>query len=80
MQLLIRDNGPGIAPQIVAHIFEPFYQTSQGPTGIGRPYVKQIVEEQKGSISLASKQGEVTSVLISLPPLLGELSRTATGR
>ncbi len=75
VQVLIRDTGPGIAPEIVEHIFEPFYQTSQGTTGIGLPYIKQIVEEQKGTISLTSKPGEGTSVLIRLPPLLGELSR-----
>ncbi|MBU0680706.1 MAG: HAMP domain-containing histidine kinase [Proteobacteria bacterium] len=75
VQVLIRDSGPGIAPEIVEHIFEPFFETSQGPTGIGLPYVKQIVEEQKGRIVLTSTPGEGTTVLISLSPLLGELSR-----
>ncbi len=78
VQIGIRDNGPGIAPEVVAHIFEPFYQTSRGPTGIGLPYVKQIVDEQKGTITLTSTEGEGTTVLISLPPLLGELSRAHT--
>lgn len=75
VQVLIRDNGPGIAAEIVDHIFEPFYQTSKGVTGIGLPYIKQIVEEQKGSIALTSQRGKGTTVVISLPPLLGELCR-----
>jgi signal transduction histidine kinase len=75
VHIIIRDTGPGIAPDLVEHIFEPFYQTNTGTTGIGLPYIKQIVEEQKGTISLTSETGKGTSVLISLPPLLGELSR-----
>lgn len=71
----IEDNGPGIPPEMVQHIFEPFFTTGKGTTGIGLPYVKQIVEDHNGSIELASSRDKGTSVVIVFPPLLGELSR-----
>ncbi|MHB8810126.1 MAG: sensor histidine kinase [Desulfobulbaceae bacterium] len=71
----IEDSGPGIPREMAEHIFEPFFRTGEGSTGIGLSYVKQIVEDHKGAITLASSKGGGTSVVISFPPLLGELSR-----
>lgn len=71
----IEDNGPGIPQEMVEHIFEPFFSTREGTTGIGLSYVKQIIEDHNGTIQLASRKDTGTSVLISFPPLLGELSR-----
>lgn len=73
----IDDNGPGIPPAMVEHIFEPFFPTGEGTTGIGLPYVKQIIEDHNGTMELASSREKGTTVVISFPPLLGELSRTA---
>lgn len=75
VQICIEDTGSGIPQEVMDHIFEPFYRSQKGPTGIGLPYVKQIVEEHKGTITISSKENRGTFVLISLPPLLGELSR-----
>lgn len=72
----IEDNGPGIPQEMVEHIFEPFFNTPEGTTGIGLPYVKQIVEDHNGTIALSSSKETGTSLVISFPPLLGELSRT----
>ncbi|MCL7488319.1 MAG: HAMP domain-containing histidine kinase [Desulfobulbaceae bacterium] len=69
------DNGPGIPQEIADHIFDPFFTTREGSTGIGLPYVKQIIEEHNGSIVLSSSKNTGTLILIRLPPLLGELSR-----
>jgi signal transduction histidine kinase len=72
----IEDNGPGIPTEMVKHIFEPYFSTREGTTGIGLPYVKQIIEDHNGTIQLTSSREKGTSVVISFPPLLGELSRT----
>ena len=64
-----------MAKEILDHVFEPFFTTVKGKTGIGLSYARQIIEEHNGSIEIDSKEGLGTSVTINLPPLLGELSR-----
>jgi signal transduction histidine kinase len=64
----IRDNGPGILPEIKAHIFEPFFTTKgvgEG-TGLGLDTVQRIVRKHKGSIHVNSKPGD-TRFQVSLP-------------
>src|SRR6202451_2192887 len=56
----IADNGPGISPQVQAHMFEPFFTTKgvgQG-TGLGLDTVQRIVKKHKGNIQVSSKPGE----------------------
>jgi len=66
--LIIADNGPGIAPEMLEHIFEPFYTTQKGKTtGLGLAYVKQIIEDHRGSIHISSPEGKGTIVTISFP-------------
>ena len=68
----IHDSGPGIPKQILSHIFEPFYSTRDGATGIGLSYVRQIIEEHRGRISLDSTVGRGTRVEVFIPFLLGQ--------
>lgn len=66
--LIIEDNGPGIAPEMLEHIFEPFYTTPKGKTtGLGLAYVKQIIEDHRGSINISSPKGKGTIVKIYFP-------------
>lgn len=66
--LTIEDNGPGIPPEMLEHIFEPFYTTQKGKTtGLGLAYVKQIIEDHRGSIQIASHEGKGTIVKIYFP-------------
>ncbi|MGQ9812567.1 MAG: sensor histidine kinase, partial [Dissulfurimicrobium sp.] len=67
VMVTIKDNGPGIPEAIKSHIFEPFYKTHQGETGLGLPYVKQIIEEHKGDIRIISSKEKGTLVEICLP-------------
>ncbi len=71
----VMDNGPGIPPEVLEHIFEPFYSTKEGSTGLGLPYVRQIIKEHRGDISIASTFGQGCTVTITLPTHLGELKR-----
>ncbi len=66
--LIIEDTGPGIAPEMLEHIFEPFYTTQKGKTtGLGLAYVKQIIEDHRGSIQISSPEGKGTVVRIYFP-------------
>jgi signal transduction histidine kinase len=69
----IKDNGPGIPKHILSHIFEPFYSTRDGATGMGLSYVRQIVNEHRGRINLESTRGQGTKVEVFIPGFLGQL-------
>lgn len=66
-QILIKNDGAPIPPEIVDKVFEPFFTTKKAGTGLGLATVKKIVEEHGGSIAIASAPGEGTSVTIRLP-------------
>ena len=66
-EVVIRDTGRGMAPEVVARVFEPFYTTKVGGSGLGMVFVHQIVEEHRGEISLDSQVGQGTTVTIHLP-------------
>ena len=56
--LTVRDFGRGIAPEDMDQIFIPFFSTKKGGSGIGLSISKQIMQRQKGDISVRSLQGE----------------------
>ena len=64
INLLIKDNGPGIPPKQLSRIFEPFYTTKEEGTGLGLYVTKQLVERNEGKISVKSKIGEGTTFLL----------------
>lgn len=65
--MTIEDTGRGMPPEVVEKIFMPFYTTKFGGTGLGMVFVRQIVEEHRGVISLESQVGRGTKVTIRLP-------------
>jgi signal transduction histidine kinase len=65
--LTIQDDGRGMPAEVVEKVFVPFYTTKIGGTGLGMVFVRQIVEEHRGEISLESKVGSGTVVTIKLP-------------
>ena len=78
LQLTVADNGVGIAPEQLDHIFDRFYQadyvaTSESAqpqpegTGIGLALVKELVEVQNGTIGVASKVSIGTTFTLTLP-------------
>lgn len=50
----IVDNGSGIKPEYMEHLFEPFFTTRKGGTGLGLGIVKRIVESHGGSIEISN--------------------------
>jgi signal transduction histidine kinase len=64
----VEDTGPGISPEALAHVFEPFFtQGKSHGTGLGLSICKRIVEDHKGSISVSNKRGRGAVFTFSLP-------------
>jgi len=65
----IRDNGPGIAPEIRDRLFDPFFTTKPvgKGTGLGLAICYQIVEQHQGTIQVRSELGQGTEFSIFLP-------------
>jgi signal transduction histidine kinase len=65
--LIIQDTGKGMPPDVVDKVFVPFYTTKIGGTGLGMVFVRQIVDEHRGVITIDSKVGRGTTVTMRLP-------------
>lgn len=57
VRLSIRDNGPGIAPELRERIFEPFVGNKAKGAGLGLAIVKEMVESNHGRVELVSEAG-----------------------
>ncbi len=75
--LVIRDTGRGMPQEVVDKVFIPFYTTKLGGTGLGMVFVRQIVDEHRGTITLDSKLGQGTAVTIRLPLRFAEASEVS---
>lgn len=80
VQLTVRDDGPGLDPESLERVFEPFFtvkSTGRG-TGLGLSAVHAIVEQHAGSIAVTSELGHGTEFVIRLPatqePLASDMS------
>ena len=80
IQITVRDNGSGIAADLLPHIFEPFMTTKEtgNGVGLGLAITLGIVERHGGRINVASDVGRGTTFTISLPVQAHEFSPAAT--
>jgi len=69
VDIMIKDNGPGIPREILSKIFDPFFTTKDvgKGSGLGLFIVHEIIEEHDGCIAVDSKVNEGTTILIRLP-------------
>jgi len=73
IDLSIKDNGVGIPKKSQVKLFSKFFRAENvmrmqtSGTGLGMFIAKNIVEKHKGKISVKSKEGKGTEVIVSLP-------------
>jgi signal transduction histidine kinase len=63
----IVDTGQGIAPQQLAHLFEPFFTTRNTGTGLGLYSVANTIQLHQGEIKVKSRVGRGTKFIVKLP-------------
>lgn len=69
VEIVVQDNGPGIAPEHLQRVFDPFFTTKPPNvgTGLGLSICQNIVNELGGELQLSSTRGVGTRVRVSLP-------------
>ncbi|MFL6692196.1 MAG: response regulator [Ramlibacter sp.] len=74
-QVKVRDNGPGIAPDVLEGLFEPFRTAGKsGGTGLGLAYCRRVMKAFGGDIRCDSVKNQFTEFTLSFPPI-GEAER-----
>jgi PAS domain S-box-containing protein len=71
VRLVIADNGPGIPPELLPKIFDPFYTTKAGGTGLGLSVSYGIIRDHQGQVEVQSEPGKGTTFLLTFPALEG---------
>ncbi len=69
VQLHVLDTGPGISKEVIKKIFQPYFSSKRGGTGLGLPTSRRIVEEHGGHLTVISELGKGTEFTISLPEI-----------
>lgn len=77
VRIEVADDGPGIPPDRLPHVFDAFVRASAEPGGfgLGLATVKRLVEAHGGDVSISSRPGAGTRVRLALPCPPGSLPR-----
>jgi signal transduction histidine kinase len=67
VSIVVADTGVGIPGADLARVFDPYFTTKRGGTGLGLPIAKNIVEGLGGTIMVASAPGRGTEIRVDLP-------------
>jgi signal transduction histidine kinase len=67
VEIAVRDEGPGIAPQVQKNLFVPFFTTKDRGTGLGLAISQRMVAEMGGRIEVASRTGVGSTFAVVLP-------------
>jgi len=67
VEVSVTDSGAGISAANLARLDTPFFSTKSDGTGLGLPIARQIVAAHGGSLSIESREGRGTTVLVRLP-------------
>jgi len=70
IEIAVRDEGPGIAPQVQKNLFVPFFTTKDRGTGLGLAISQRVVEEMGGRIEVVSRPGAGSTFSLVLPAVL----------
>jgi signal transduction histidine kinase len=69
IEVRVEDSGVGMAPDVLARIFEPYFSTKETGTGLGLAMAKKAIEEHGGTIEASSRPGAGTRIVIRVPCL-----------
>jgi C4-dicarboxylate-specific signal transduction histidine kinase len=66
---VVKDNGCGMTPDVLARVFEPFFTTKPvgTGTGLGMPVVQHLVDAWGGALAIQTAPGEGTTVRVTIP-------------
>ncbi len=64
----VSDSGPGVAPGVLAHLFEPFVSTRESGMGIGLSLCRSIIDDHGGRLWLDSQATDGATFCFCLPP------------
>ncbi len=67
LNIQIRDSGPGIPPEQLDRIFEPYFSTKRGGTGLGLAISQQIITRHRGKIYFKRNKDQGMTLFIELP-------------
>jgi two-component system NtrC family sensor kinase len=79
VEIVFRDTGPGIPPEHLSRIVDPFFTTKEKGTGLGLSVVYGIIERHNGKLDIRSQVGEGTTVVIMLPVSTGGAPAVSAG-
>jgi signal transduction histidine kinase len=65
--LRVKDNGPGIEPERLPKIFDPFHTSKEQGTGLGLAITRKLVEAHGGAIEVESSFGQGATFTVTLP-------------
>jgi two-component system sensor histidine kinase HydH len=73
VEIAVRDQGPGILPQVQKNLFVPFFTTKDRGTGLGLAISQRVVEEMGGRIEVVSRPGAGSTFSLVLPAVADAL-------
>lgn len=76
--LHVIDTGPGIPAEALAKIFQPYFTTKSGGTGLGLPTTRRLIEAHGGRIDVFTQPGKGTDFMVVLPAASPPAAQTST--
>jgi nitrogen fixation/metabolism regulation signal transduction histidine kinase len=66
-RVAVLDSGPGVPPELLARIFDPYFSTHDAGTGLGLPIARRIAEEHGGEIAARNRPEGGLEAVITIP-------------